>query len=338
MTRAEVDRDLVTVGRVTMDLLAQDIGVPFEEVSGFATSVGGSPTNIAIASARLGLRPVAFTGVGDDLVGDYVLRYLRDEGVDTAHVVRVPGKRTSLAMVAIQPPDRFPLSFYREDPADIYLTADDATGLPLEQVPATLLSGNAFSRGSCVAAARACAERGRVVAGTTYMDLDLRPTEWAAPRDYGRTLREVLPLVDVLIGTEEECHAALAPEPDAVIAGAPLGEADHAALDAGLDELVRDGTVTTVVIKRGPRGATVIEAGSQLDVQGFEVAAVNTVGAGDAFAAGLIRSRLRGLDWHDAIRFANACGAIQVTRHGCSSVFPTAAEVEAFITTQGGLR
>ena len=117
--------DLITVGRVTMDLHAQNIGAPFEEVVGFDTMVGGSPTNVAIGSARLGLRTIAFTGVGDDLVGDFVLRYLRDEGVATAHVARKSGKHTSLALVAIQPPDRFPLTFYREDPSDIHLTVED---------------------------------------------------------------------------------------------------------------------------------------------------------------------------------------------------------------------
>lgn len=329
-------RDLVTVGRVTMDLLAQDIGAPFDEVTGFATSVGGSPTNVALAAARLGLRPAAFTGVGDDLVGDYVLRYLRDAGVETEHVVRVPGKRTSLALVAIQPPDRFPLTFYREDPADIHLTVEDAAGLPIERVPALLLSGNAFSRGTCAEAARACGERAAASTTTTYMDLDLRPTEWAAPGEYGRVLRSVLPLADVVIGTEDECHAALATDQRPLVRDARLTDADHAALDERLDALVGEGVVETVVIKRGPRGATVVTATGRTDVPGFPVEAVNTVGAGDAFAAGLIHGRLAGWDWARSARYANACGAIQVTRHGCSAVFPTADEVEALIQAHGG--
>lgn len=186
--------DLITVGHVTMDLHAQNIGVPFAEVEGFDTMVGGSPMNIAIGSARLGLRPIAFTGVGDDLTGDYVLRYLRDAGVETGHVMRKPGRRTSLAMVAVQPPDRFPLSFYREDPADIYLTVEDAAALSFDAVPAVLLSGNAFSRGTCADAARYCAEQVDREGITTFMDLDLRPTEWSEPRAYGRTLRSILPL------------------------------------------------------------------------------------------------------------------------------------------------
>jgi len=329
--------DLITVGRVTMDLFARDIGAPFEEVSGFDTSVGGSPTNVAIAAARLGLRSLAFTGVGDDHVGDFVLRFLRDEGVATDHVVRKAGKRTSLALVAIQPPDRFPLTFYRDDPADIHLTVEDASDLPFDDASAMLLSGNAFSRGSCVEAARYCGQRGREAALTTYMDLDLRPTEWANPRDYGRTLREVLPLADVLIGTEDECHAALAPDVDALVRDAPLSDADHAALDERFDTLVGEGVVETVIIKRGSRGVTVITTSGREDVAGFEAEAVNTVGAGDAFAAALIRGRLAGWDWRRAARFANASGAIQVTRHGCSAVFPTEAEVTAFAEQHGGL-
>ena len=329
--------DLITVGRVTMDLHAQNIGVPFAEVEGFDTMVGGSPTNIAIGSARLGLRPVAFTGVGDDLTGDYVLRYLRDAGVMTGHVMRKPGRRTSLAMVAVQPPDRFPLSFYREDPADIHLTVEDAAALPFDAVPAVVLSGNAFSRGTCADAARYCAEQADREGITTFMDLDLRSTEWSESRAYGRTLRSILPLVDVVIGTEEEWYSALAPDPDAVIAGGAIDRSGHAVLEGLLDQLVGDGVVETVILKRGPRGMTIVSSEGRADVPGFAVEAVNTVGAGDAFAAGLVRSRHLGWDWHQAARFANACGAIQVTRHGCSASFPTESEVRAFVDTHGGL-
>ena len=328
--------DLITVGRVTMDLHAQNIGAPFEEVVGFDTMVGGSPTNISIGAARLGLHPIAFTGVGDDLVGDYVLRYLRDAGVETRHVARKPGKRTSLAMVAVQPPDRFPLSFYREDPADIHLTTEDAEALPFDAVSALLLSGTAFSRGTCVDAARFCAEAAQANGLTTYIDLDLRPTEWSQPRAYGLRLRSVLPLVDVVIGTEEEFYAALAPDPDAVVAGTPVGGAEQVALEGLIDRLLEDGTVGTVVLKRGARGVTIGTSGGRADVPGFDVAAVNTVGAGDAFAAGLIRGRLAGWDWQRAARYANACGAITVTRHGCAVAFPTEDEVTTFIDANGG--
>jgi 5-dehydro-2-deoxygluconokinase len=168
------------------------------------------------------------------------------------------------------------------------------------------------------------------------MDLDLRPTEWSALADYGRTLREVLPLVDVLIGTEEEYYAALASDPSAVIWGETLGEPERHQLESLVDGLVADSVVETIIIKRGAHGATMVSTGERSDVPGFAVGSVNTVGAGDAFAAGLMRSRLIGRDWYESVRYANACGAIQVTRHGCSAAFPTEAEVTAFLEKHGG--
>lgn len=328
--------DLVTVGRVNMDLFAQDVGAEFADITGFDAAVGGSPTNIAIGTSRLGLRSVAFTAVGDDVVGDFVVRYLSDEGVVTDFIARKPGKATSLALVGVQPRDRFPLAFYRDDPADIHLSVEDAAALPLSDTRAVLLSGNAFSRGSCAAAARRVAEQADHLGLVTFMDLDLRPTDWQDRSQFGEVLRPMLPLVDVVIGTEEELFAALAPDPGAVMEGAPVPEKARVWLDGSLADLVANHEVPVVVIKRGPRGVTVLCDGERLDVPGFPVQVINTVGAGDAFASGLIRSRLRDADWYHSARFGNACGAIEVTRHGCSTAFPTAPEVEGFITDWGG--
>ncbi len=328
--------DLITVGRVNMDLYSRDIGADFADITSFDAAVGGSPSNIAIAAARLGVSTLAFTAVGDDPVGDWVVRYLRDERVDTGHVLRKPGHPTSLALLGVQPPDQFPLLFYRHDPADIHLTVEDAAALPLAESRALLLSGNAFSRGTCVEAARLCAERADALGLVTFLDLDLRPTDWSHHRAYGLTLRTVLPLVDVLIGTEEECYLALAPDPRPVRPDTPLDADQRALVDDLLAERIAGGHPSTVVLKRGSRGVTVLDAKGRVDVAGFDVEVVNTVGAGDAFAAGLIRSRLRGLEWREAARFANACGALEVGRHGCSASFPFADEVDALLATQVG--
>ena len=328
--------DLVTVGRVNMDLYSRDIGAAFEDVTSFDAMVGGSPTNIAIATSRLGLRSVALTAVGDDRVGDFVLRYLRDEGVETAFIPRKAGKLTSLALLGVQPPDHFPLSFYREDPADIHLTVDDAAAVPYDEVRAVQLSGNAVSRGSGADAALWVAAEADRRGLVSFVDLDLRPTEWPDPADYGRALRPVLPTTDVVIGTEEEFYAALMPDPSTVMDGGPVPDEDHDTLDQRATALLDEG-VSTIVLKRGPRGATVVTADERLDVDGFPVEVVNTVGAGDAFASGLIRSRLTGLGWYESVRYANACGAIEVTRHGCASAFPTHDEVMTFADERGGL-
>jgi 5-dehydro-2-deoxygluconokinase len=328
--------DLITVGRVNMDLFAQDIGAEFADITGFDAAVGGSPSNIAMGTSRLGLSTVAFTGVGDDTVGDFVLRYLADTGVVTDYVVRKPGKRISLALVGVQPPNRFPLTFYRDDPADIYLTIDDAAALPLAETRAVLLSGNAFSRGSCADASRAVAEEAGHRGLTIFMDLDLRPTDWSHPLAFGLTLRQVLPRVDVAIGTEEEFFALLAPDPGPVASGAALSGADKEELDGLVAALLDTETVGTVVLKRGAEGATVLSSSERMDVPGFAVDPVNTVGAGDSFASGLIWSRLQGDGWYQACRFGNACGAIVVTRHGCAAAFPTHDEVIDFVTASGG--
>lgn len=177
---------------------------------------------------------------------------------------------------------------------------EDAEALPFEESRALLSSGNAFSRGSCADAARICAHEAHRQGLVSFIDLDLRPTEWPSPDLYGSTLRPVLELVDVVIGTEEELAAALTSNPDSV------------------------------------KGVTVTTAEGRADVPGFEVKGVNTVGAGDAFAAGLIWARLEGWDWTRSTRFANACSAIEVTRHECSIAFPTGDEVVAFVDERGG--
>jgi 5-dehydro-2-deoxygluconokinase len=258
-------------------------------------------------------------------------------GVAVDYVMVKEGRRTSLALLAVQPPDRFPLTFYRDDPADIHLTIDDAAGLPYGETGAMLLSGDAFSRGSTADAVRKIAETAAHHDLTVYMDLDLRPSEWSHPHAFGMTLRPVLPWVDVLIGTEEEFFALLAPEPGPVATGAPVTSVDRDMLERLVEVLLEAGTVDTVVIKRGAAGATILTTGARMEVPAFAVDPVNTVGAGDGFAAGLIQSRVSGRDWYRSCRMGNACGAIVVTRHGCSAAFPSLEEVQEFVEGAGGL-
>ena len=324
--------DLISVDRANLDLFSQDIGASFEDITGFDAIVGGSPTNIAIGLSRLAMRSALLGAVGDDRVGDFVLRFLRDEGVGIDYITRKPGKLTSLALLGVQPPSQFPLSFYREDPADIYLDGTDVAAVDFTQVRAVLVSGNALSRGPCAAAAKSVAEICSALPADVYMDLDLRPTEWATPESFGKAVRATSELVDVTIGTEEEYYGALMDDPETVSNGASVPRSRRDDLEAATDDLVGR-TPSAIVIKRGERGATVLTAEGRLDVPGFNVEVVNTVGVGDSFAAGLIRSRLRGLDWEQSLRFANACGAIVVTRHGCSLAFPREDEVMDLVAT-----
>ena len=169
---------------------------------------------------------------------------------------------------------------------------------------------------------------------TTFIDLDLRPDQWSHPSAFGLRLRRALSLFDVIIGTEEEFYAALSPTPEAVMAGESVSDKES------LHQLMRDCAGkhdATLVLKRGDRGARLYENGTQTDVPGFPVEIVNTVGAGDGFASGLIYGWARGWGWEEAARFANACGALVVSRHGCARALPYRREVEAFIRGRGTL-
>ena len=330
--------DLITIGRCSMDLFSRDIGAPFPEITGFDAHIGGSPTNIAVAASRLGLRTALLTAVAPDPVGDFVLAHLVREGVDADFIPRKPGTRTGLAVVGVEPPDRFPLVFYRDNPADIQLDIDDVAAAPLTQTRALLLSGTALSRGPCRDATLFAAEQAHAAGVTTYLDLDLRPDQWTHPRAYGANIRRLLPLVDVVIGTEEETYAALGSDPETVFLRRPLSAEQMSELEGAALEFLASSNRRTLILKRGARGASVYASGEQvIQAAGFPVQVLNTVGAGDAFAGGFLYGRCQGWDWHASARMGNACGALVVTRHGCAAAMPRLREVETFVADHGGL-
>ena len=330
--------DVLTIGRVSMDLFAQEIGAEFVDIDNFETGVGGSPSNIAIGTSRLGLRVALLTAVGDDEVGKFVRHYLQAAGVEIGYIPTKAGKRTGMAVVGVQPPDRFPLVFYREDPADIYLTVDDVTALPIDRSRTLMLSGTALSRGTCRDATLFAAEVAGRSNTTTFIDLDLRPDQWSHPHAYGINLRTILPNIDVAIGTEEEFYAALADVPGVVMEGQAVPQTCKDELERLLSELAQDPSgPATLIVKRGASGATIFtEKADPVDVPGFPVTIVNTVGAGDAFASGLLYGYCQDWDWRKSVRMGNACGALVVTRHGCGTAMPTMDESIHFISERGG--
>jgi len=164
---------------------------------------------------------------------------------------------------------------------------------------------------------------------TRFIDLDLRPDQWASPGAFSETMRSLLPSLDVVIGTEEEFHAALSEGVSPAMSGRSLTDEERSEVDSAVADLAA--SIEMVVLKRGSAGASLVDRSGTVDVPGFPVEIVNTVGAGDSFASGLIARRLAGDAWPDAVRYGNACGAICVTRHGCSLAMATPAEVEAFM-------
>jgi 5-dehydro-2-deoxygluconokinase len=330
--------DLVAAGRSSIDLYSSDIGAPFPEITGFAAYVGGCPTNISVGARRLGLRTVLLTAVGDDPVGEFVLRFLRGEGVDTAFVPVKPGFRTSAVLLGIQPPDRFPLVFYRDRPADMELSIDDVLAAPLERARAFLFTGTGLSREPSRSATLLAAERARRAGAAVLLDIDFRPDQWHDPRAFGVAIRGALPLCDVALGTEAEVNAVVLERAadvavaDSQVSGAQVAGDTSRAIAAVLERGPR-----ALVVKRGAQGASVHQPGQPvLHAAPFPVEVVNVLGAGDAFAAGFTYGFLRGWDWQRSARMGNACGALVVTRPGCANFMPTEPEALEFIAARGG--
>lgn len=332
--------DLITMGRSSIDLYANDVGAPFEEITSFAAYVGGSPTNIAVGARRLGLEVALLTAVGQDKVGDFILHFLRREGVVTDFIPRKPGSRSSAVLLGIEPPDTFPLVFYREGAADMQLTIDDVLAAPLAQTRALELSGTGLSREPSRSATVFAAEQAKQAGATIYLDLDFRADQWHDPRAFGVAVRALLPLLDVAIGTEEEVNAAMLQDPaDIEIReqqiSAPTIRGDLEANVAAM--LAVPSGPAALVVKRGVKGATVhLRTGEAIRAPGFPVEVYNVLGAGDAFAAGFIYGRTKGWDWLRSARMGNACGAIVVTRHGCANFMGYEDEVLNFIEQRGG--
>ncbi len=330
--------DILCMGRSCIDLYSNDIGAPFAEIKSFAAYVGGCPTNISVGTRRLGLRSAALTAVGCDPVGDFVLNFLNGEGVVTEFVPHKPGRRTSAVILGIEPPDKFPLVYYRDNCADIELTIDDALAAPIADSRALLISGTGLSKEPSRSATLFAAEQARACGTKVFLDLDFRPDQWPDARAYGVTIRSALRLVDIVLGTADETKAAAIKErssvsvehsqvSDAHVAG-DARQAISAVLSAGPEALV---------MKAGAEKTTVhLRDGKVIEAEPFPVEIYNTLGAGDAFASGFIYGYLKGWDWRKAARMGNACGAIVVTRHGCANFMPYEDEALAFVEERGG--
>lgn len=321
--------ELLTLGRSSIDLYSLDIGAAFSDITRFGAYLGGSPLNIAVGASRLGVRAGLLTAVGEDQVGDFILAGLRREGVETRYIPRKPGTRSSAVMLAIQPPDKFPITFYRENAADIQLGIADLRAVPIESARALVLGGSALARDPSRSATLHAARRAHDADVTVYLDLDFRADQWTDPLAFGLNIRALLRDVDVVLGTEEEINAALLQDAEDVVIRHSMITAPEIRGDVAANTAALLQDVPVVVVKEGARGCTVHQQGEvAIQVPGFPVEVLSVLGAGDAFAAGLVTGRLRGLDWQASARLGNACGAIVVTRVGCADFTPTWEEVQ----------
>ncbi|GAA0650083.1 bifunctional 5-dehydro-2-deoxygluconokinase/5-dehydro-2-deoxyphosphogluconate aldolase [Brevundimonas lenta] len=337
MARSKGRLDLITIGRSCIDLYGQQVGGRLEDMASFAKYVGGSPTNTAVGASRLGLNTGLLTRVGADHFGRFIREQLTREGVAVDGVLTDAERLTALVFLGIRDPDTFPLIFYRENCADMALTVADIDPEFIQSASAVLINGTHLSQpGVFDASIRAC-ELAKAAGGKVVFDIDYRPVLWGLTgKDRGEDrfvshegvtarLQQVLPLCDLIVGTEEEVHI-LGGTTDTI-----------AALKA-----IRQRTDALLVCKRGPDGCSAFPAAipDHLDDgvvgRGFRVEVFNVLGAGDAFMAGFLRGWLRGEPLNVCCEFANACGAIVVSRHGCAPAMATWEELQSFLT--GGAR
>ncbi|HVL97353.1 MAG TPA: 5-dehydro-2-deoxygluconokinase [Solirubrobacteraceae bacterium] len=304
--------DLITMGRVGVDLYPEQVGVPLAEVTTFAKSLGGSPTNVAVAAARLGDRSAVITKVGDDPFGAYVRAALRGFGVDDRWVGTHPALRTPIVFCEIFPPDDFPLLFYRE-PA-----APDMTIAPAELDLDAIRAARAFwttgtglsAEPSRSATLAALAARSRQP--LTIHDLDHRPVFWEDEESAGQLAREALAHATVAVGNRDEVAVAVGTrDPEA---------AAEALLDLGVE---------LAVVKRGPEGTLARTRHERVEVPPVPVDVVCGLGAGDAFGGALAHGLLQGWPLERTIRLANAAGAHVAARLACADAMPALGELEA---------
>lgn len=325
--------DVVTIGRVSVDLYGQQVGGRLEDMASFAKYVGGCPANIAVGAARLGLRSALISRVGDEHMGRFVREQLMREGVETQALVTDPARLTALVILGIRDRETFPLIFYRENCADMALTEADIDEAFIASSRALVVTGTHFSTAPVAAASRRAMALARRHAAKVILDIDYRPVLWGltghglgeqrfvGSANVTEHLQAILPHCDVVVGTEEEIH----------IAGGSTDTLE--ALRA-----IRRASRTLIVMKQGPQGCMAFAGGipdriePPASIQGFPVEVYNVLGAGDGFMAGFLRGYLDGLPMAEACRYANACGALVVSRHGCAPATPTWPELSHFLT------
>ena len=330
--------DTFHMGRSCMDLYSNDVGADFVDIKSFAAYVGGSPTNMSVGCRRLGLKSALLTAFGEDLVGDFVVHFLKKEGVNVQFSPRKPGRHTSLVLLGIEPPDKFPLVFYRDNCADTALEIKDVWAAPVADTLIFQFAGTNLSKDPGHSATLYGAELAKKAGTTVVLDLDFRPDQWSDPRAYGAAVRSALPYVDIILGTEDEVNAAMLTDPQAVrMTDSQLTDARVIGNTAEHARALLEKGPRVLVEKRGKHGCRVHQrAGAPEDIPGFAVTVQNILGAGDAFGAGFLYGIVKGWDLGKACRLGNACGAMVASRHGCSVSMPFWEEVMAFVCEQGG--
>ena len=325
--------ELVSIGRSSVDLYGEQVGGRLEDMATFSKAVGGSPTNIAIGTARLGLKSGLITRVGDEHMGRFIREQLEREGVNTQGVHTDKDRLTALVILGIRDDKQFPLIFYRDNCADNALDESDIDEAFIASSRSVVVTGTHFAKANTAAAQKLAMQYAKKHGGKIAIDIDYRPNLWglaghgAGEERYIKSgdvtahLQPILADCDLIVGTEEEI----------MIAGGE--DTTLAALKA-----VRRHSNGTIVMKRGPMGCVVFPGAIPDDIEegikgpGYPVEVYNVLGAGDAFMSGFLRGWLRDEPIETCCAFANAGGAFAVSRLLCSVEYPTFEEMQHFIT------
>ncbi|MBL6769502.1 MAG: 5-dehydro-2-deoxygluconokinase [Alphaproteobacteria bacterium] len=324
--------DVITIGRSSVDLYGAQVGGRLEEMGSFNKYIGGSPTNIACGTARLGLKSAIITAVGNEHMGRFIKEQLQKEGVSIQGVKTDPERLTALVLLGIRDNEQFPLIFYRENCADMGLTPEDIDAHFIASASCICATGTHLSHSQVEAATLKALRIARENKIKTALDIDYRPNLWGVAghgegesrfvesEQVTKKLQSTLGLFDLIVGTEEEFH----------IAGGTIDTIEAL-------RNVRKISNATLICKRGPMGAAAFEGEipDSLDEgqtgPGFKIDVFNVLGAGDGFMSGLLRGWLTGKQWPVALTYANACGALAVSRHGCTPAYPSWDELQFFL-------
>jgi 5-dehydro-2-deoxygluconokinase len=306
--------EVLTMGRVGVDLYPLQVGRSLADVETFGKYLGGSPTNVAVAAARYGRRAAVITRTGDDPFGAFIHQALHGYGVDDRYVTAVADLPTPVTFCEIFPPDNFPLYFYRYPKApDLEIRTEELDQAAISEADLFWVTVTGLCQEPSRTATLA-ALRGRARQHPTVVDLDYRPMFWLSRQEAGRWAREALASATVAVGNLDECETAVGTRDP--------GQAADALLELGME---------LAVIKLGPAGVLARDRQTEVRVPPVQIPAVNGLGAGDAFGGALCHGLLAGWDLAATIRFANAAGAIVASRIACSDAMPTAAEVTALL-------
>lgn len=335
----EKEFDLITFGRSSIDLYSQNIGAEFIDIKGFDAFVGGSPLNIAVGASRLDAKVSLLTGVGNDKIGDFIINFLKKQNVNTDSIAKIEGARTSAVVLGIEPPDRFPLVYYRDNAADSQVTIDHVIAADISKYKILEISATALNIEPSRSAVFYAVEHAFENDVEVVLDIDFRADQWKEVRSFGLMVRALLSKVKIAIGTEEEILAATLQSVDQIKIthqqiSAPEIKGD---IKASIQKILKLGP-EILIVKRGSKGVTVhYKDGKELEVPGFPVEILNVLGAGDAFASGFIYGYLQGWDIYKACRLGNASGAWVVQKPGCANDMPYRDEIMQFANSRGGL-